>query len=184
MRNPDDIFDELLVLRCQSGDNEAFVKLVDRWHPRMLCLAMRLLSNKVEAEDAVQSAWVVAIRKIGSLRDPAAFRPWVFRVVANKCADIIRKRQARRRREQQLEPESIEETLELESNAEEVLVASLRKGIQALDRDKRTVLRLYYLEGMSVEQIAVRLSLPGGTVKSRLHHARKKLRIILNGEMK
>ena len=184
MRTPDKIFDELLVLRCQSGDSDAFASLVERWHPRMLRLAMRLLNERAEAEDIVQSSWVVAIGRIGSLKDPTALRPWLFRVVANKCADLIRNRQIRRRREGRFDPESITcESINSCSFASEKddRIAALQRAIRSLDRDKRMVLRLHYLVGLSVEQIAKSLSLPPGTVKSRLHHARNKLRVFLRG---
>ena len=185
MRTPDEIFDDLLVLRCQSGDSDAFATLVEKWHPRMLRLAMRLLHERAEAEDIVQSSWVVAIGKIGSIKDPTALRPWLFRVVANKCADLIRSRQRRRRREGRFVPESItcdSTTSDSLASEKDDRIAALRNAIRSLDREKRVVLRLHYLEGLSVDQIAKSLSLPPGTVKSRLHYARNKLRVVLRGE--
>ncbi len=185
MRTPDDIYDEWLVLRCQSGDSQAFAILVQRWQPRLLRLAMRLLNEEAEAEDVVQSTWVVAIGKIGSIKDPGAFRPWLFRIAANKCADLIRGRQVRRRREKHLDVGSFsggsyDSKPPAIGKADHLL--ELREALRDLDSDKREILKLHYLKGMSIEQIARSLSLPTGTVKSRLYYARQKLRQIIEGE--
>lgn len=182
MRTPEDIYDELLVLRCQAGESDALVQLVQRWHPRLLKFAMRLTGERADAEDAVQSAWVVIVRRVNRLRDPAAVRPWMFRVVANKCVDRIRARTSERRRETALEfdpvsPEYRESTASSEHNANR-----LRSALKRLDEDKRTVLRRHYLLGMSLKQIGAALGLPVGTVKSRLHHARNQLRSTIEGE--
>ena len=185
MRTPDDVFDEWLVLRCQSGDSEAIGKLVQRWHPRLMRFAMRLLHDASEAEDVVQAAWVVVVRKIGSIHDARAFRPWLFRITANKCADCIRQRTARRRQQEHLLARASAETdngdqVAAEQAADDIY--RLRKAMQKLDHDRSEILRLHYLDGHSVNRIAEKLSVPIGTVKSRLHHARRQLRESLKGE--
>ena len=184
MRTPEDIYDEWLVLRCQGGDSGALATLVERWQPRLLRLAGRILDDQAEAEDVVQTAWVVVVRQIGSVRDPRALRPWLFRIVANKCADTIRRKTVRRRIVEPMDPTRIEDSSRSvravnDHRADDI--AQLRNAMRSLDADRRTVLRLHYLEGLSIDQIATQLSVPAGTVKSRLHYARQKLRKTLEG---
>ena len=182
MRTPDDIYDEWLVLRCQGGDAEALANLVQRWQPRLVRLAMRLLNDLTDAEDAVQTSWVVVIRRINSVNDPSALRPWLFRIVANKCADSIRRRTVRRRKEDGLPADAIPDGDQHSVGDDSDAVRRLRIALRNLDDDRSEILRLHYLEGASVKQISAKLAVPVGTVKSRLHHARRKLREILEGE--
>ncbi|MEM0925648.1 MAG: sigma-70 family RNA polymerase sigma factor, partial [Planctomycetota bacterium] len=107
MRNADKVFDEWLVLKCQGGDSAALAILVERWQPRLLGFAIRLLGDRDLAEDAVQSAWLVIVKRIRSLRDPSAIRPWLFRIVANRCADSLRKQIKRRKKERAAETDHV-----------------------------------------------------------------------------
>ena len=182
MRTPDDIYDEWLVLRCQGGDAKALATLVQRWQPRLVRLAMRLLHDLTDAEDAVQTAWVVVIRRINSVNDPSALRPWLFRIVANKCADCIRRRSVRRRKEDGIPEDAIADGKQHSTDDESDAVLRLRQALRNLDEERGEILRLHYLAGASVKQIAAKLGVPIGTVKSRLHYARRKLREELEGE--
>ncbi|MEM9644017.1 MAG: RNA polymerase sigma factor [Planctomycetota bacterium] len=185
MRNADDIYDELLVLRCQSGDADALAKLVSRWHPRLLAFAVHALGERHSAEDVVQSSWVDVVRRINTINDPKAIRPWLFRIVANKCKDKIRKRFTQRQHERsdqadQIPDPSLDEQEGESRQADQI--ARLRRKMKALDDGQREVLRLHYLEELPVDAIAHRLSIPPGTVKSRLYHARQKLKQSLSGD--
>src|SRR5512145_1583590 len=91
-RSPDDIQDELLVLRCQGGESEALHKLVSRWHPRLRRLAERRTADPEAAKDLVQDAWLAIVRGLRRLDDPSRFRVWAYRIVTNKCADWVRRR--------------------------------------------------------------------------------------------
>ncbi|MEM6472408.1 MAG: sigma-70 family RNA polymerase sigma factor [Planctomycetota bacterium] len=185
MRKADEIFDEWLVLQCQGGSASALTKLVQRWQPRLLGFAIRLLSDRDAAEDAVQSSWVEIVRRIRSVKDPGLIRAWMFRIVANKCADIIRKRTKRRRKESEDAADQVADPSTEKRRMEEEKVDQMREvrqGLRLLDPTHREILRLHYSEGQSVDAIAKRLSIPVGTVKSRLFHARKKLKQTLSGE--
>jgi RNA polymerase sigma-70 factor (ECF subfamily) len=81
MRDPEDIHDEWLVLRCQEGDAAALTELVERWQPRLWRQAMRLTDNSDAAGDVVQQAWVAIIRGLGRLSDAACFRRWAYQIV-------------------------------------------------------------------------------------------------------
>lgn len=185
MRNPDEIYDEWLVLRCQGGDADALAILVRRWQPRLFGLAMRILHDRDAADDAVQSAWVDVVKRIQSVKDPRSIRSWLFRVVANKSTDTVRRRSTRRKKETAAETDQIPDpssVADAENDRAEQQVVQLRRAMQTLDNDRREVLRLHYLEGLTIEAIAERLAIPCGTVKSRLYHAREKLKSSLIGE--
>lgn len=186
MSDPDEIYDEWLVLRCQGGDADAMAILVQRWQPRLFGFALRVLGDRDAAEDAVQSSWVDVVRRINSVNDPKSIRPWLFRIVANKCTDTLRKRSKRRQSasvadaEQVPDPEAEKRQIAARQSDR---VARIRDEMKTLDAGQREVLRLYYLEDLSIESIAKQLSVPAGTVKSRLHHARRKLKQSLSGAM-
>ena len=181
MRNADEIYDEWLVLRCQGGDSAALAILVQRWQPRLLGLAIRLLGDRNLADDVVQTTWVDVVKRINSLEDPKAIQPWLFRIAANKCVDLIRKQSKRRQTEsavnldleQFADPEALKQSVRDQRSDQ---VTQLRSVIKTLGETHRDVLRMHYLEQLSVDSIAERLSIPLGTVKSRLYHARQKLK--------
>lgn len=181
-RTREDILDELLVLRSQSGEAAALELLARRWHPRILARAARLTGQPEIAPDVAQEAWLAVVRGLGRLHDPARFKGWLHRIVANKCADWIRGEQRRRRldervaREQEHEPETAPGP-----DGRDHQIARLRSALRALPEDRRTLLALFYLEGLSVQEIAAALEVPAGTVKSRLFHAREHLRKALDG---
>lgn len=185
MRNADEIYDELLVLRCQGGDSDALAKLVTRWQPRLLGFAVRVLGERHAAEDVVQASWVDVVRRINSVKDPKSIRPWLFQIVANKCKDKIRKRSRQRLHESAVQAEQVADPSvdQKESQSRHSdQISMLRRKMKSLDDGQREVLRLHYLEELSVDAIAKRLAIPSGTVKSRLYHARQRLKQTLLGE--
>jgi RNA polymerase sigma factor (sigma-70 family) len=134
-------------------------------------LARAILLDDGEAEDAVQEASLAAWRRQGSLRDPARFDIWFDRILVNQCRDQLR----RRKRSVQLAPppvgfEAAAAPLDTGTDAE------LDAAIAALDADHRVVVVMRYWQDRTVEDIADRLGIPAGTVKSRLHNALKRIR--------
>ena len=180
MTNLDDIYDQWLVLRLQDGDHQALAELVDRWQPRLYRQAMRLVEQAGEAEEVVQVAWLAILRGIGQLRDPACFRRWAYRIVTNKSADWIRARQQRRLMAGKLTEEPAERPREEDLQDD---IAMLQQSLRQLPGRQRVILSLFYLEGMSLEEVAHVLSLPVGTVKSRLHYARRILKQVLERKL-
>ncbi len=178
-RSQDDIFDEWLVLRCQDGEADALRELVTRWQPRLLRHARHLVGQSDEAGEVVQEAWLAIIRGIPRLRDPAAFRSWVYRIVSRRCADWVRRRQRDRAITPQTTtaPDTPAPTTVADSDCDEL--TDLRCAIRHLPAQQRTVLALHYLDGLSVREVAGALDIPQGTVKSRLHHARNTLREVI-----
>lgn len=178
------VLDELLVLRAQDGDARALSVLARRWHDRLLVHACRLTGEREGGRDVVQEAWVAIVRGLPRLDDAARFPAWAYRIVGNKSRDWIRARQRLRSRAERLarEPSPAPVELELDADDGEAEGLRLRAELRRLDPDHRVVLSLFYLEGFKVRQIAAALDLPSGTVKSRLFHARERLRRALNDE--
>lgn len=179
-RSPDDILDELLVLRCQDGDAKALEALVGRWGHRLRRHAWRLTGRVDAASDVVQEAWVAIVRGIRRLDDPARFQPWALRIVTNKCADWTRRRQRQRRLMQNVTGNAaVRATRPADGEASTDEIDRLLQALRKLPTDRRVILSTFYLDGLSTRQIAQSLALPVGTVKSRLYHARNQLKHVL-----
>ena len=168
------IEDELLVLRSQEGDLAAFDELVDRWQERLWRHAWRLLGDETAAWDVLQEAWIGISRGITRLEDAAAFPAWAYRITSNKCRDRIR-RERRRREAMEAYSDQVRHAEE-EASASEQRCADLREALSRLPGRDRAILSLRYQEAFDTAEIAEILRVPEGTVKSRLHYARKRLR--------
>lgn len=169
--------DELLVLRCQAREAGAVEDLVRRWRLPLLAHAGALLGRAdADVGDVVQETWIAVIRGLHRLDDPARFRAWLFRVLTNKCADCI----ARRQRDRKFRRHQADQAPPAGAAPDGTgSVDSLREAIGKLDMDRQAMLRLFYIEELSIEEIAQALAIPTGTVKSRLHHTRRQLRALL-----
>jgi len=172
------VLDQWLVLRSQDGDAEAFSRLVRRWTPRLVRHARRLLDTTEEANDAAQDAWLSITGGLHKLNDPATFRRWAYRITTRRCADRVRKNQRVRRSDAgAARPELAAEP---EFSGDDI--DQLRAAIRTLPTERRLVLALLYVDGLTVAEIAAVLEIPTGTVKSRLRLARDELRRILDPE--
>jgi RNA polymerase sigma factor (sigma-70 family) len=176
MRTREDVLDDVLVLAAQAGQAEAFERLAARWQPRLARYAWQLLGDADGARDAVQETWLAVVRGLPRLQDPACFRSWVLRITARRCADWIESRRRGRRR-----TEGLARAESLPSRPETGLddLLRVRTALAALEPGRRALMSLFYVEGLSVAEIARVLGVPAGTVKSRLHHARERVRAAL-----
>jgi len=176
-RTPEDIQDELLVLQYQSGDHEALRPLVARWQPRMAGLAWRLTCEREAARDIVQDSWLAVVRGLGRLDDPARFRAWVYRTVRNKCTDWMRRRTVQRRAFENLCDDASPSPSERPTQSgSAVTIDGLGNALSKLAAEQKAILALYYLEGLSITEIAAVFEVPAGTVKSKLFYARNRLK--------
>ena len=156
-------FDNLLIVQCQQRDEKAFNLLVNRWHERLLRHAIRTVRDVNSAKDIVQNAWISISKNIRSLKNPVHFGPWALRIVYHKSIDHLRK-QKKTVKEWQPQQKDTEYEKKLET-----ILAKLNE----LPEKHRLILSMFYLEEMPVAEIAYILSIPPGTVKSRLFSARK-----------
>jgi len=168
--------DAFLVASARLGDQRSFAMLVTRWDSRLRAHAWRLLGNEDQARDVVQQSWVDIIRGLGRLQDDAAFPVWAYRIVSRRCAGMIASARQRRRLDAALAAEPPADSNEPQD------YATLRAAVRALPPEQRAAVALYHYEEMSVAETAVALDVPAGTVKTRLMHARRKLRAMLEGD--
>lgn len=173
--------DEYLVACARLGDRGALGRLAVRWQKRLQVHAWRLLRDDSAAQDAVQEAWVEIMRSIGRLQDSGAFPAWAYRIVTRRCARIVGRGVRGRRLEAALAAEA-------ETGPEEGVDAAdiglVRRALRGLPPAQQAAVALFYLEEMSVAEVAVALDVPAGTVKTRLMHARSKLREAIMGDEK
>lgn len=184
-RGPEEILDEWLVIEARRGCHAALQALAHRWHPRLVGHAYRRTGQPEAAAEVVQEAWVAIIRGLRRLEDPAYFRLWAYRIVDRKAFDWIRQRRRGRELMNRLADDpSLHgpgcdpgvEARRRKSESREESIEHLKSALQRLPDDTRVLLSMFYVDGLSVIEIAEALTLPEGTVKSRLFHARKRLR--------
>lgn len=166
-RAVEQIVDEILVMDCQSGSAKALEKLISRWQKRLWKYAYRMTGDSEAAWDITQESWLGIIKGLRRLHDPARFRSWAYRIVTNKASDWIRKSSASKHvRIDDVQNCGIREQKEV----------GIKELLEKLDMRKRLVLSLYHFEQLSIREISIALNIPKGTVKSRLHSARKDLK--------
>ncbi|HSX58815.1 MAG TPA: sigma-70 family RNA polymerase sigma factor [Tahibacter sp.] len=168
-----DIADQLLVVRCQLGERDAFAELVRRWAASLQRYAMKLAADAELASDLTQDVWLRVLQGIGRLRDAAQFRAWLFGIAHRTFMDRLRSRYA-----MPVDDSADTETLAAVDDGDDRAdrERALAGGIDSLPLVEREVLTLFYLEQLSLVDIAHALGIPAGTVKSRLFRARTLLR--------
>ncbi len=168
-----------LVARAQRGDTEAFDALARTAGDRCMAIAIRILRDVDLAADAVQTALVTAWREIRTLRDPDRFEPWLHRILTNACYAEARRR---RRWSSEIRVLPVEDTYA----PDEVLTVhhrdQLERAFKRLTLEQRAVLVFHHYLGLPVSEVADRLAIPVGTVKSRLFHATAALRASLEAD--
>jgi RNA polymerase sigma-70 factor (ECF subfamily) len=174
------ILDEYLVVSARAGGRRAFELLARHWHKRLVAHAWRLTGDHEIAREAAQEGWIEIVRGLAGLRDERAFPAWAYRIVSRRCAGQIRRIQARRALDSAIAAEPVEAgTTETMDGVE---LDRLRAAVRALPPGHRAAIALFHFEEMSVAETAVALDVPVGTVKTRLMHARRTLRVVLEGE--
>lgn len=161
-------FNEWLVLESQRGEVEAFNTLIQNWEQRYFLYAMNRLKSREAALDVTQESLISISRGLNRLSDPAAYPKWSFRIVERRCVDWLRK--AIREREVIQTQEELPE-IPVDDAMEEKL--SVERLLSRMDSALASILRLYYLESLTIQEIAEISDVPAGTVKSRLFYARK-----------
>lgn len=170
--------DWTLIRESRGGVTRAYGSLVRRYERGALAYAGALLGDDTEAEDAVQDAFVRAYRSLDRLEEGSAFGPWLRVIVRNLCLDRLKSARWRREREWPEEgpaPAAREPDAHREVERAE-LARRVHEAVRRLSREHREVLVLREMDGLGYAEIARVLDVPGGTVASRLHHAREELK--------
>jgi RNA polymerase sigma-70 factor (ECF subfamily) len=178
MENENRIQYEWMALRCQAGDAGAFEDLIAVMERPLLYYATSLTGNPDSALDVLQEVWIRAFRGIRKLKDPGSLRSWLYSITHGIAVDRIRKNYSR----EQAEKVQFEDFQEAEepSFAEED-AAAVHQAIGEIGLKHREVLVLHFLEDLSVAEIATVVGCSEGTVKSRIHYAKRAMKEILSG---
>ncbi len=174
---------EYYAAAARAGDKAAFERLVSHWQPRLIAHAFRLSGDEELACDVVQDAWIDIYKGLPGLRDVIVFPAWAYRIVTRRTVDAIRKRQRKRRNAKAMAAEPLDEDRSAAGMEAEADRTPLNAAMAKLSRDQHAAIALHYIEGFTITEIAAALNIPAGTVKTRLMHARRKLRQILEGEI-
>jgi RNA polymerase sigma-70 factor (ECF subfamily) len=166
--------DAAAIRACRAGDVNAFRHLVERYQARALAHAQLLTSNRADAADASQEAFVDAFRNLGAFDPGRQFYPWFYVLLRNRCFKQTSRRGTR------LES-GIESAPQIEP-AVSVAHLDLWRAIKRLSPDEAELVVLKHIEGWTYEELAATLGIPKGTVMSRLYGARRKLMTMLSGE--
>lgn len=178
--------DEQLIERLVAGEPEALKELYDRYAPRLLGLALRILGSRDDAEEALQEAFLYAWRRAARYRrSRAAVSTWLSLIVRSRAIDKLRSRGAQQAREVDepqddiaaVSPRGYSDILSKERHR------SVRRALGELPSAQRRVVELAYFGGLTQSEIASREQIPIGTVKTRTLLAMKKLRLALGDEV-
>ena len=175
LRATDHPDDSELVLRARRGEKLALSMLIERYQRPAYALAFSVTGRHEDAEDAAQESFLVALDRLDECRDPERFAGWFMTIVRNRSRNLIRRESLRQTsdvphgtRSRIPAPDKVAETSELRG--------VLKEAIAALPEVQQEVVLLHDLEGWKHREIAERLGIPSGTVRSHLHFARKALK--------
>lgn len=163
---------------CKQGNLRAFETLYETHGPRMKSVAMNLLGNTSDAEDAVQDAFLRIYRSMAHFRGQSALSTWAYRILINSCYDLMRKRR-RRLEAPELEPQSQSINPSAAAPSDHSLRLTLEKHLARLDARSRNVFLLFEVEGFTHREIAEILEIREGTSKSLLFEAKRSLQRLL-----
>lgn len=180
---------EELVTRASNGDNQALNQLYNDTYRQAYQVAMQMFHDENEAFDILQDSYIKAFNNLSNLKEPSKFKSWFFQIVSNTCRDYLRKRKNNPMffSDMTYEDDNGENEIEFvdestafspEENVDysetQRLVAEM---IDNLPDEQRLVLLMYYIEGLSIKEIAQSLEVSENTVKSRMNYGKKKLKV-------
>lgn len=181
----DRLYERVLLLRCQTGDEAAFTEIVARYTPRLRIYLRQMLGggrgvDAHAADDALQDVWLDCLRSVGGLRDTGAFSGWLYRIARDRAYRILRRRRALVVTNAPVVDAS--EVADDDAGAADAAVlngeaaALVHASLDRLPHEQREVLLLRFIAEMDYEQIAAAVGCGVGTVRSRLHYAKRALR--------
>ena len=179
----------LLIDHLREGDETALAPLVDKYKRMVHRLALQITKNHEDANDVMQETFIKVYQSIHTFRQEAAFETWVYRITVNEALNFVKRRERRREspltttQEIDFDP-SVRQKAEMVNDPQiHAEKAELRhwvtKAVNSLSLKHRIVVILHELEGLTHAEIASILNCSEGTVRSRLHYARKQLRTLL-----
>lgn len=176
------IWDEIaeLIRRAQSGDRDAFGQLVERFQPAVYAVSLARLRNAHEALELTQEVFIHAMTKLDQLRDPHCFVSWLRQIAVRMAINRVTRKAPLQGAEQEVLQNTPDEEV---SPLDEMVRAEQRKelhaGLEKLKPIDRATLVAFYISGRSLAQMSLEFETPVGTIKRRLHVARKRLKTVL-----
>ena len=172
MDSHEQLIEQMLILRCQMGDKEAFARLIKRYQRPLRYFISRLLEDVQASEDILQETWLTMIGQIHGLKKPEAFSTWLYRIARNKVYQQLRRKKAWA---------EFNETFAAPNDNDNDVVyledaAKIHECLKQLRPEHKEVLMLRFLEQMSYQQMADVLDCNLGTVKSRVYYAKLALK--------
>jgi len=175
------IYERLLVVRAQAGDEAAFAELVERYSPRLRYFLRKLLASTDGADDALQDVWLDVFRHLPRLADPQALVAWLYRIARDRAFGRLRKTRI-------VEPIDESQIIDAATADEAEFVpedaARIHAALDQIPAEQREVLVLRFLEDMSYDQIARVVGCQLGTVRSRIHYGKQALRRVLEKDQR
>ena len=168
-----------LVIRAMAGDHDAFSELTRGSVAKLYAIARLIVRDSDQAEDATQEALVAAWRQLRSLRDPDRFDAWLRRLLVRACYREAGRSQHWRQLESQVRPfltDVPDPGIAIADKDE------LERGFGRLSPEQRALIVLHYYLGLPMQETALALGLPVGTVKSRLHRTTQQMRAVLEAD--
>ena len=171
--------DGALVARACRGEEEAYGELVTRYRRATFAMALSVTGRREDAEDAAQESFIVALERLDECREPEKFGGWLLAIARNRARNLVRREMLR-------EGEHLTFSLVSRAAAPDLLAergemrARLNWALEKLNEVQREIVLLHDLEGWKHREIAEKLEMPSGTVRSHLHYARRRLREYLS----
>lgn len=182
MRKKSHISDVDLIKSYLAGDKQALAILVRKWHQTFCKLSYWYTKDPEVSKDIAQECWTVIIKKIDTLEDPAKFKSWAISLVNRRSIDWLRAQHRERTKLQGFYREKQRGDLPQPDTYREQQKLALLRAIQLLTTEQQYVIRLFYVQNYSLHEIAKILEISVGTAKSRLFHAREKLKLIIKNK--
>ena len=172
MNENDRLIEQVIILRCQAGDNDAFAKLIERYQAPLRYFISHLSSNNEVTEDIFQDTWLTVIRRIYNLKSTEAFSTWLYRIARNKVYQQLRRKH---------KVSELYENLAVPNDTEDEVfspedAAKIHRCLKKLRPEHKEVLMLRFLEQMSYQQIQRVINCSLGTVRSRIYYAKLALK--------
>lgn len=167
-----------LVAAAAAGDEAAFAAIVGAHHEDMRRVCVVIVGSEDVADDAVEAAWSIAWRRLGSLRDPARLRPWLVSIAVNEARQLIRAR--RRRAMLEITVDELDDAMGHDSTPEAIGAIDLRAALSKLDPDDRALLAMRYIAGFDATELGFATGRSPSGTRARLgrliHRLEKELR--------
>ncbi|MBN2209905.1 MAG: sigma-70 family RNA polymerase sigma factor [Sedimentisphaerales bacterium] len=164
---------ERLIERCRDGEREAFEALFELYQPRLKYYVRRLHNGDSQVDDVLQDIWLTVIRKVRGLKRPGGFAVWLYRIARNRVYDGFRRKD---KFVQLPEDHDVPASENSEPDFDDADAEKLHAALETLTPPHKEALTLCFLEQMPYQAIAEVMECSVGTVRSRIHYAKKSLR--------